>query len=256
MGPVDVVNIALMEIGSQSTISSFTEGSTEANVASLLYQPKIDALHRAAHWNFSRKQVALTQLKASIIGSAVSTNPPPVPWLYEYAYPVDCLKARFVFPQPPPPSGTAPPLMGGVQSVMPYYTGMFPVNYVVGQDVDANGVPIRVILTNAPLAQLVYTARVTNVDMWDPHFLSAASSTLGAWFVNALARNTALMKDQVALASNIIQQARVSDGNEGFTSTDHAPDWIRIRSFQYDWTDPSDYVSTWDAMSFPDGAWC
>ncbi len=87
--PVDVCNRSLQQIGAQAFISSISpsDGSTEANVCSVLYTPKIQALHRSAHWNFARKQLALTQLKAQIVNGVVSATPPPFPWLYSYAYP-------------------------------------------------------------------------------------------------------------------------------------------------------------------------
>ena len=49
-----IVNQALGQAGTQSTISSFNEGSPEADVAALYYSTKIDALFRAAPWNSTR----------------------------------------------------------------------------------------------------------------------------------------------------------------------------------------------------------
>ena len=44
--PVDIVNQALTEIGTRGVVTSISpsDGSAEANAASILYQPKLDAL--------------------------------------------------------------------------------------------------------------------------------------------------------------------------------------------------------------------
>lgn len=253
VSPVDVVNLALTEIGNQGLVTSISpsDGSIEGNAASLLYQPKIDALHRAAHWNFARRQLALTLLRATIIDGVTQTDIPPTPWLYEYLYPPDCLKARFIIPTIDN-SAIEPPLTTATNVSGQFFWG-FPVKYVVANDNDKSGNPTRVILTNQQNAILVYTGRIVNPDLWDPHFLSAATATLGAYFVNALGRNRELMKDQIEIAMNVINAARVTDGNEGLTAADHLPDWMRIRGYGPGLLDRDVWFSGWDLMAWPNG---
>jgi hypothetical protein len=38
-----------------------------------------------------------------------------------------------------------------------------------------------------------------------------------------------LRAQQIAIAKDAIMQARVSDGDEGWNTVDHTPDWIAIR---------------------------
>ncbi len=90
-----------------------------------------------------------------------------------------------------------------------------------------------VILTNLYQAQLVYSARILLPDLWDPMFSQAMVATLAARFVQALGRNASLYKDQLAIARDIVLQARVSDGDEGVTSQNHQPDWISVRGAGY-----------------------
>lgn len=54
--PVDVVNMALADIGARTLVQSInpSDGSQAGDIASLLYQPKMDALGRSAHWNCLR----------------------------------------------------------------------------------------------------------------------------------------------------------------------------------------------------------
>lgn len=255
--PVDICNIALQEIGARATVSQIdpSDGSNEGDICSIIYGPKIRALHRAAHWNFARKQAALTQLKAAVINGVVSTNPPPIPWLFEYAYPVDCIKARYIIPYSSSLDG---------QPSIPFTTGMTPfslvqtaplVPFIVGTDTDSGGNVVRVILSNFPVATLVYTADYSQLpDLWDPHFSSAADSYLGAWLVNALARNRELWRDQLSLVKEIVGEARVSDGNEGPKTIDHLPDWMSVRGAQggSGFFDNQSYYG-WDAIGFPSG---
>lgn len=247
--PVDICNQALLAIGAQAQISSInpSDGSTEANACSMIYPTQINALHRAAHWNFARAQIALTQLKAYEINGTLSSNPPPTPWRYEYAYPSDCLQLRYLFITPPQANQTSTTVgISGWQKPGPQM-------FIEGRDFDATGNPIKVILTNAPMAQAVYTAYVGQVDLWDPHFYTAAVATLAAWLVNPLSRNRSLMNDQFNIAKSIIEQARISDGNEGLTIQDHIPDWLQVRGRGSGWADDAFFWGGWQAMSFPGG---
>jgi hypothetical protein len=257
--PVDIVNAALDNIGARFSVRSLTPPLPPPNAAvcARQYQLRIDALHRAAHWNCTRKQIGLTLLKAAI-GTPENPNGtlpvPPIPYSYEYAYPADCLAARYLIPNPPQVGTQSPPILGG--GVMQTNIWFPPVGYkfAVAIDTDASGNQIKVILTDLEFAQLVYTARIDNPDLWDPHFQNAATATLGAWLVNPLARNAQVLKEQIEIASAIITQARISDGNEGVTSTDHDPDWMRVRgSSAYGYlTGPTVWYG-WDSMGFPGG---
>ena len=256
--PVSVVNEALQDIGAQATVSSISpsDGSTEGDAASILYTPTLEMLLRAAHWNFSRRQVTLTLLAAAAGTPENSTGVapfPPSPWAYEYAYPSDALKARFVLPQIPNTTVT-PPLTTGPQAVFPRFFRPGSIPFQVGLDVDSKNNQIKVLLTNLPQAQLVYTARVTIVDLWDPLFHRAMVAALGARLVNALARNRELFADQAALANNLIAQARVSDGNEGTPNQDHLPDWIQARGLP-DFSDGGIAAFYgWERFCWPDGS--
>lgn len=248
--PVDVINIALAEIGTQSSISSFNDPGSEGQTARLFYNPKLEALSRAAHWNCLRNQGALTQLKAVVIDGEASDDPPPRPWLYEYAYPEDCLKARYILPYWNTLDEGVP--FTTAQAQVPSLWQGPPVKYQVALDT-VSGTRRRVILTDMPQAILVYTQRnLTNPDLWDPHFLAAATGTLGIYFINALNRSRGLLQDQVTMVRTIINEARISDGNEGLTYQDNIPDWIRVRG-QLDPYVTGGYFSSWDPFPFPGG---
>jgi hypothetical protein len=261
VSPVDVANMALDTIGARYSITSLDPPAPAPNAITVArhYQNKIDALHRAAHWNFARKQAPLSLLKAA---KGTQENPdgtalplPPFPWQYEYAYPSDCLLARYLICNPQGANGGfAMPVFGAGVGVTPLW-GLTPAGkFVVAVDTDASGNQVKVILTNIEFAECVYTARIVNPDLWDPQFLMAGSATLGAWLVNPTSGDGEMLKNLTAIVSGIVNQARVSDGNEGATSTDYVPDWMAVRGVTGLWAiDTTGAYYGWQAMTLPGG---
>ena len=264
MTPVNVANLGLLEIGQRIQIQSFNDNSPAGQAASLFYTPKTQMLLRAANWDFARAQVTLTLLKQAIVNGAPSTNPPPQPFLFEYLYPTDCLKVRFLLPtmilaatSGGVPLTTAP---GIIPFVAPAPTA---IPFVIGTDKDSKGNPIKVILTNLPLAQCIYTRDLSQFpDQWDSLFLSGETALLASYFINTLARNKAQYDDQVAISKNVIDQARMANGNEQIGSIDHSPDWLNVRrsgNALWAWSQGGGPGAAWgagggwDQLSFPCG---
>lgn len=260
--PVDLCNMALDQISARTSITGINPATPPNNlaaqVASRTYQTQVDAVFRAAHWDCARLQGEFTLLKAA---RGTPENPsgalpePPVPWRYEYAYPSDCLKVRFVIPRPDLPAGSAPLMTNiGVVCQPLVNTGM---PFVPAIDRDAAGNQIKVVLTNACRAQGVYTGRIANPDLWDPALQNAIIGALGAWFCPPLSGSDEKRKLQISVAAGLIQQARISDGNEGITSMDHIPDWMQIRetsgAFWGFGLNGGGWMAGWDSWGSPDG---
>lgn len=266
MDEVTLCNIALNQIVGRSQITALTPPSPPNNVAaqvmSQIYALQRDAIFRAAHWNSARRQADLPLLKAA---QGTPENPdgtvlptPPIPWLYEYGYLSDCLKVRFVIPQITSALAGQAPIMTnvGISQIRPVNTSM---PFVPAIDTDANGNQIKVILSNAPRAQAVYTARITNPDLWDPTLQNAVIGALGAWACAPVNGSMDRQKMAIAMAQGLLQQARIDDGNEGITSADIIPDWMQVRNAGagfglFGWTVPGGgYMASWDSWSAPDG---
>jgi hypothetical protein len=259
--PVSLVNQALSLIGQQVQIFSFDDNTPAAKAASLNYTQVVQMVMRSAPWDRLRAQIALTQLRATVINGVTTDDPPPAPWNFEYAYPSDCLKARFLQPTPLPveagvPLTTAPNAALAVSGL--------PTNipFVVGTDKDAGGNPISIILTQLPQAQLIYNRDLSQVpDLWDSLLTSGVIATLGAYLINALARDSAQMTQQIGMAKNILDTARAASANESISNADHSPDWINIRmagSVAWGWNrgGPNGVVESWaGTCAFPDGQW-
>lgn len=253
---ISVINRALLAIGSQSQVSSLNEGSAQANAASVLFTPTFESLARSAPWNCLRKQQELTLLAAA---EGTPENPdgttlplPPVPWLYSYAQPSDCLQVRFITPNLPASGGGIP--IFSVNTGAPTYlpsSGQIP--FAVAYATDSSNNPINVILANQSSAIAVYTVNQPNPQIWDSLLQAAMVASLAAFFVPALSLHMQLMQIQIKLAEQLIEQARVRDGVEGVTSMDHTPDFIRARNGASGWANSSryGYGYTWPGMPWP-----
>lgn len=229
---INIVNRALLAIGSQSQVSSFNEGSAQANAGSTLYTPTFEQLARSAPWNCLRAQAPLTLISAA---QGTPENPegttlplPPTPWLYQYLVPSNSLQIRFLVPTLSTSNAGIPIFSVNTTAGATWYTNTN-IPFAVAYATDSSNNPIQVILTNQSQAIAVYTVNQPNPQTWDSLFQGAMVASLAAYFVPALSLNMPLMQVQIKLAESMIQQARVRDGNEGVTSMDHQPDWMRAR---------------------------
>ncbi len=228
---VDMSNRSLAQAGAREQIISFNEGSVSSINCSLLFQPTFEQLGRAAHWNALRFQDTLTLLKAAQGTPENQTGTvlpiPPQPWLYEYLLPNDCLFVRFLLPTFLPQIGSVP-IFPTPSSLAPTLLPRQQIPFVVGTD-KVNGNLAKIILTNLSLAQIVYTQNNPNPDFWDSQFQAAYVASLAAFLIPPLNLNMALLKTQVAIANQIIAEARSADGNEGVVSQNREASWIVAR---------------------------
>jgi hypothetical protein len=227
---IQIANMALDVIGTRSSIQSLSEGSNEANAIARHYDNAVDAMLRACHWNFARKQVPLSLLQDGPNGGTV-----PAPWLYEYAYPSDCVLLRQIMPmiqtQEIQPSIGATSAAG----VVAYGNA---VRFITGTDLDINGNPIEVILTNQPQAIAIYTFRNSNTAMWDPLFVQGFAAYLGARVCMTLTGDKGTQQLALREAQQFAVDAQRMNGNEGLTVIDFVPDWMRVRGYASDWAWP------------------
>jgi hypothetical protein len=266
----DICNRALDICGCpEQAIGDIQQGTNAARILLRHYIPCLEQLSRAAYWNTHRKQAPMQLLGAKPgFGPAVPSGQQPTygsqvifPWTYEYAWPIDCVAARFVpwnnsLPQSATPSNnTSVPPVPPTTFDAPFQTPatIMPARMLVASD---NNYPLpispetppqqwwntrgaapdirTVVLTNVPNAELVYTAFIPYPNLWDPLFQEAMAALLATYL--ALPCNAdkkegrALRAEAIAIAKAAIGQARVRDGNEGTNVLTHTPDWIRARN--------------------------
>jgi hypothetical protein len=229
LSDVQICNLALDAIATRSTITSLQENSKEAKACARHYPAALASCLGAAHWNFARAEVSLSLLKDA------SKTPPdvvPTPWVYEYAYPSDCLGGRYVKPLMQAIPGSVP----GAQS-LPYATGSA-VKFLVSTDLDSQGNRVKVILTNQPAAQFVYTTLITDTSLMDESFITALWNYLAHLLARPLSGDKTLAKQCYEFAQATCNKAQADNGNEGLTVIDVMPDWMRVRGYTDDWQYP------------------
>ena len=259
-----IVNQALDMIGSPDILGDLEDGSAASRIALRNYAPTIEEILRAAHWNFARRQAPLTLLQdATGNTTGVGTGTPGMGlWVYEYAWPVDCLKARYVpvtgaINPPTPPGNIAVPATAQTTLPSPWPVArVIPAPFQISQDLvpnvtgaitdwahypDLSGVQGQalnqqtVILTNQQNATLVYTALIQQPTLWDALFRQAVVQAMGAklalpvWARKDMKFGLAMRAQCIAAAKSALDQARVADGNEGPANTNHEAQWIRGR---------------------------
>lgn len=275
--PSDVVNRALDYLGVEA-IGDMEEGTTQARAAIRHYSPSVRDLLRAAPWNFARKTYALDLMWSVDPNDAPYFGPVPENFYYQYAYPQDAVRIRFIEAGPAQANGIsgapgtggeitlsgdvigsagvlAVPPMTGLQ-INPFAIRQHPAPYVVAY---AN--ELAVILCNVKNAQAIYTAAVFNPATWDALFMSALVALLAGRLALAVVADKKLAFQLRAAASaetvGALNQARVADANEGVHSQDHLPDWLRIRGIQgwpiFGAMGPTLGVS-YDPLALPDGS--
>lgn len=191
----DIVNQGLRDAGLPLRIADLYEGSEASKVALEIISQTRDEIQRLTDWSFTRRFTALTLLK----------GPPPVggytpfsPWspiypspgyLFEYAYPDDCLDLRAItqYPGLTPDLDPVPQLWLVQNDATPVVSGNPPV---------ASGPPAKIILCNVNNALAVYRGRVTDPAQWDSGFISALVASLGDKFAVAFGAQVDAQRQQ------------------------------------------------------------
>jgi hypothetical protein len=253
----EIANRALAAISARATIVNVDlEQSSEAKQTRLIYDSTRDAMLRSAHWNFAKRTTYLTLLKSA---PGTPENPtggawndqtmPAPPWLYEYAYPSNCLMVRYVTAPPTDTGAVTPPIFtsgfSGPSPVPQIRTAPFEI----ASGLDNTLQPINVILTNVRTAIGCYTFRADSEDLWDASFSEAMIYALGARLALPLTGNVDVQRNISQQAIGYINAARARDGNEGITQLNHTPDWLVARGYSPGIMVES-FVSSWVTPSF------
>ena len=251
---VDLCNAALSECGARGTITSLSDTSPMAVQCSIHYNRLRQKLLRAAQWGFARQQEPLTLL------GQYQLNTSPYPWPFMYAYPADCLHIRYLLWQPIYSTTTVAPNVSDIGSAF-YMRPSRNHRFLKGNYLLPGNTEVSVVIfTNVRNAICVYTQDVTDPTLFDVSFSEALIALLASRLVVPLTGNIGLKKDLEAVAMQYVIDARVADGNEGLSSTDHTPDWMRTRGLYggvtggYDGMPYGDWGTWWGGYG-SDGDW-
>jgi hypothetical protein len=207
--PEQIVNQAVMLARRTRRIADMFEGSEEAIVALELYGQTRDELLRERDWSFSRRITSLTLLKGPPPAGGYNPRQPwssiyPRPgYLYEYAYPSDCLDVRAIYPPP-----------GGMPDLDPrqaeWSVDDDPTPVVA--DGEATGPEAKVIYCNVTNAMLTYRGQVTNPVLFDALFTKTLVFALADKFAMAFGESEQVVQHADAEAMGVEREAGMVRG--------------------------------------------
>lgn len=180
---IDIYNMALSHVGTTVTVQDKLERSVERITCSRFYETARDALlsYKSCDWRFAETSVILAEL-----GS------PPTNWLYQYAFPNDCIRPMYI-------------VIPGLQAPRDDQRIVFQVS---------GGASSRVILTNQPEAELRYIQRITEAERFPAPFVEAMSLRLAALIAMPLVKDKSLRDELFGLSEQAIQVAMAFELNQ------------------------------------------
>ena len=196
---VSICNMALSNIGADSTVESLTaDGTAESNACNLWYDwSRLQAL-AGYDWSFARKRLTL---------ATHSEDPPDGVWAYRYQYPSDCIAFRHI--------------------VNPAGETASPVPYEV--EADSTG-QAKSILTDLDDAVGVYTFDQETVAMFTPLFVDTLSHALAHHIAFTLTGKLKVKENMLAIFRELQSAAPSIDANEQGDRLPRDADWITGRA--------------------------
>ncbi len=188
---VDICNDALSHTGTDIFIASLEEKTKEARLCARWYDRTRDEILRTFRWNFAQRRVILADM-----------GNPPTGWQYRYRYPVDCLFLFRVYP-----TGEYSPSVQQDELVQRTRT------FEVASDDDGG----RIILTNVPDAEALYTHQVTDPNVFDDLFTMALTFKLAANISMPLVSNpeiTEYLRNKTRESLSEAMQVSLSEAQE------------------------------------------
>lgn len=261
--PAEIANRVLDACSVDKEIGSLEDGGREANVLLRAYGPGRQQLMRTAPWQFARRDAPMLLLADATGNTPNVGTVVPSGWIYEYAQPTDIARIRFIPGNPlqntPVPTGNIVPS----NSTSPLTTGATPIvgmrqvpsrylitndpnypspagatTYAAGQSPQGS----VVILSNVPKANIVYTYDALYPSVWDAHFTEALVAYLAQqvalplWVNKDKKFGLEIRNQQIAITKQKLLEARVTDGNSQFSSSDIRVDWMDYRRVGGTWS--------------------
>jgi hypothetical protein len=192
---VDIYNLAVAQLGVESSIGDRDEESREAELCRLFYDTVRRKLLAAAPWSFAKKSRRLT-LISEAEDTWADTMPEPE-WAFAYQRPVDMVYPRFTSQYSRfilGNVGDQPAIMSGEENII-----------------------------------LTYTFDAKNVALWSPWFVDAMYFGLAAHIARPLTGKRDLTGDLLNLANQHVLTAREIEGNADNQTLETLPPWLNAR---------------------------
>jgi len=175
--------MALTHISAKNQVSNIeTDTSTEAKTCRIFYEDALKFVLADVDWGFATARKTLALLSETA----------PDDWDYVYTYPSDCIKARQIF------DGSR-------------RTGTVKIPFEVNLNSDRT---VKVIMTDQDVAQLRYTANISDPNLFPPGFVMAFSRYLAYLIAMPLTKKQALEDKAKQKYMETKKMAEVMDAHE------------------------------------------
>ncbi len=191
----EICNLALSHIKRQY-IQSLDDNSREAKECKRIYPLLRDSVLGDFPWGFATKHATL----------ALRTDTPYGNWTYAYAVPSDCLAIRKIW--------------------NPYSNEIF-IEFDVAASADLTS---KLIMTSQADAVLVYTARVTDTNMFDLAFVDALAWRLAADLAVPLTGDTQVQQAAYQMYTMLLGKAQQKSARETYMKVSDDSDFSRSRA--------------------------
>lgn len=193
--------MALVRSGYTVRIGSIYEGSAAARAGLEFYSQTRDNAFGERDYRFLRQQISLgAPLKTAPPGGYPPgrawnpTTDPEIPWVFEYAYPTNCIEIRSI---------------RSSAVVIPEFTPMF-TRFTTADDTISH---TKIVLTNLPNAMANITGRITDPNQWnDSNFTEALIDALAVQFQKWLPLDPSRIQMSEADTQRAIQIAQDRPG--------------------------------------------
>ena len=196
---IAICNVALTSYLGTRSITSFSDGSPEAEQCELHYDRVRQSLLERWPWVFATRREALVQ-------NAI--NDRSGVWGYSYARPANIIAIRWV-------NGLSAMHQAGVH-------GRSPDSY--------REMTATTIYSNVPNAVIEYTRDETDPTLFSPAFCDVLAANLAAAMAMAITRDASKVTAAQENAARLLNQAMVLDFNaRPSTAQEYIPEGLRVR---------------------------
>ena len=205
---IDICNLALSHVGAYR-IESLTESTKEARECNKFYDISLNTALEDHNWSFARKRLNLALLTDTYTG-----------WDYAYQYPTDCINPRFIIDDAGAYTGTSYDIDED------RYIPVGKIKYEIASDSTLSN---RIILTDKAQAELVYTAKVTDTNVFTYKFIEALSLKLAVYLAQPMKGDLNLKQSLAQLYGLAILTAKGTDANSDYNKTEDINSFVGAR---------------------------
>jgi len=191
---VGICNKALIKLRVKR-ISSLTDGTEEADLCNELYDDTRDQVLEDFPWNFATARYTLAEDSETTSG-----------WSYQYVLPSDCVKALSLYN----------PASAAAKITYNWNRDEWVSGAEIPFEIAANEAKnTRVLLTDQSDAVLIYTARITDPNLFSPQFVEALATCIASKLAVPLRGSAELEQRLTALYLHLGNLAKVRNAQEG-----------------------------------------